>query len=340
MSHFEYVWTHSSQYRVQVEQFWQEYLPGTPEGRFDWLSSGNPAGPAAWLFACDKRTGVLAGVISLVPRQMYLRGRPIRAGILGDFMVARAYRAFGPGLAMPKQVVAKHRSLGFDLLYTVPNSGAENIMRNAGFVPQGGMRRYVRLVSTVPYLNEFVPHAAARLLGVVGDLALSMVSRDTKEPRSLAVAEEDAVGPSFDNLWESVKNSYSGLIGDRSAAYLHWKHLRNPSGPCRLITLRSRPTGELLGYSFFRTSAQTAEFVDLLSYSAKLETILVDAVARAARARGCKTLCISLGAAIPLATTIRKSFFFDRGQDHVVKWHGPDAMEHEECYFLEGDRNL
>src|SRR5262245_12879073 len=79
-----------------VEARWSWYYDETPSGR-----------PATWVGLTDDDEVVGCG--SVYPRITYVRGKPVRAGVLSDFAVAKAHRIAGCAIAVQRAVVTQSR---------------------------------------------------------------------------------------------------------------------------------------------------------------------------------------------------------------------------------------
>lgn len=341
MVSFEVLQKDPAEYRDTIISLWRQYLPGTPEHRFDWLCRGNPAGVALWFFAFARGSREPAGLISLMPRQMYFGGKPKRVGVLGDYIVTKKYRVFGPGLLLPKTVLEEYPSLGFDGLYTVPNAESRKIMERAGMTESITLRHLIKPVALQSYLKG---RPAGGLLAAVaappGDLALRFLSRDTYGRPQGIVREERSVDESFDALWTEVKSRHPGLIGDRSAAYLRWKFLQNPLVGCRVVTIRAEADEALRGYLFFEIVGDRLVVVDFLAAERPLILSLIRATARIARAEGCKAIYLRIGAHDPVISLLSRCLFLDARDDLRVFVHTPGGRFFDEWHFVDGDRNL
>ena len=151
MAKFKILQTEPFELKSTILKFWEKYLPGTSPERFDWLQS-NPEGPTVWLFAFDVESNELAGTISIMKRDMFLNGKLIHAGVIGDFMVSDKYRVFGPAIQLQKAVIESKRDLNLDFLYTVPNPASLKLSLRVGFLEKIKMRHMVRPLKMDQYI--------------------------------------------------------------------------------------------------------------------------------------------------------------------------------------------
>jgi hypothetical protein len=340
MVSFEILQKDPADYRETIISLWRQYLPGTPEQRYDWLCHENPAGAAFWFFAFDPATGELAGLISLMLRQMFLDGKPKRVGILGDFIVTKNFRVYGPGLLLPKTVLERYTSLGFDGLYTIPNAESLKIMIRVGMTERDNIRHLIKPLALQSYLRSRHVGLLASVFAPLGNLALRFLSRETYALRRGIVREESDVDESFDALWAEVKSRHPGLIGDRSAVYLRWKFLRNPLLGCRVITVRAGAEETLRGYLLFEITGDRLAVVDLLAAERPFILSLLRATARIARVEGCKAIYLRIGSHDPVISLLSQCLFVDARDELRVFVHAPEKRLFDHWYFVDGDRNI
>ncbi|HOD72900.1 MAG TPA: hypothetical protein PKO27_17925, partial [Deltaproteobacteria bacterium] len=107
-------------YRDQIIRMWLECIPDALPFRYEWLTEGNPAGRTIWFLALDDRSQELLGFITLMPRRFVWNGRELLFGIMGDFVIKKQHRGFGPGMQLPGHVLRNASKLGFSLVYTIP----------------------------------------------------------------------------------------------------------------------------------------------------------------------------------------------------------------------------
>jgi hypothetical protein len=269
---------------------------------------------------------------------MYLGGKALRAGILGDFMVSREHRAFGAGLALPKHVVLRRTSLGFDFLYGVPNAKSRRPIANAGLNSEITMSALTKPVTLAPYVSRYLSAWLAAALTPILDKGLAAVSRESYSSRATVVAEETAIDSRFDTLWARVRNGCARLIGERSSAFLRWKHSQNPNGALRAVGLH-RPDEELAGYAFFKVDQAHLTIEDMLVEGAEGVGPIVRELGRIARVASCRSIWLSILADPPLRQQLSRCLFMDTGDDTRVL-HEPVAESVSAWYLSNGDRNL
>jgi len=178
MARFTVVQDTDGTYEDAVRSLWQRYLPGTPGARYPWMAAGNPAGRSDWLVALAGESGEVAGVLSIMPRFFWRGGKRLRAGILGDFMVEKKHRLYGPTLLLPGKAGEWQAALGYDVLYTVPNREAVRVIVRAGLQDTIRVRHYARPLSSRYYVEK-------RLGGIWAAPAAASSSRARRQTSGL-----------------------------------------------------------------------------------------------------------------------------------------------------------
>jgi hypothetical protein len=105
-----------------------------------------PAAVAEGAWSCMGRdeAGQIRAHIVQFPRRLAFDGRDVRAALLGNLMVATAYRTFWPGVALLRRMVTELQQSGsVDLLYADPNEAARPVVDAAGMRYVGSLRRFV-----------------------------------------------------------------------------------------------------------------------------------------------------------------------------------------------------
>ena len=339
MSKFQIIRTDPVQFKTQILDFWDKYLPGTPPARFEWLKHGNPAGPAIWLFAIESDNNEIAGMMSIMPKDMIRTGRIIRAGILGDFMIHSKYRVFGPNLMLLKTALADRTELGFALLYTVPNAHSVPLIKRAGANSVGNFKNFVKPLEAKHYLRKHMDPFSQRLLAPFVDTGLRLISKDTYLSSKGFFEEISGIDESFDLLWNIVKGSLV-MAGDHSSSYLEWKYLLNPHHGFRVLTIKERAGGSLLGFVVFTVDQNRLNIYDMAALNKASVNQLLMKIVLIGRAENCISINVSIFETNPLMPSFRSFRFLDAKTDFVVFSSGEEQWPGSGCYLFSGDRNI
>lgn len=340
MSKFKIIKRNPHQFKKQILEFWEKYLPGTPANRLDWMGK-NPAGAAIWLFAIEQKTGKLAGIISLLPKKLFLDNKIIRAGILGDFMLHPEYRAFGPALDLLKAAIALQGQGKFDFLYTIPNLKSKKIAERAGFKSVGQLYTLMRPQETVFWLEKYMSPVAAKVLQWPAMLAVKILSRETYVYCRGDFVELDWSDSSFDVFAEQWKKDQSGMLtGDHQLSYLKWRYLENPESNFRIITFRKHETGDLLGFFVVSIKNNRLEIYDLVAAESRYIYTMIKKITDISKSENCRGVYGVMFDKNPLMTFARKCCFFDIKDDAEIFTSPGSSEDISQWYFTSADRNI
>jgi hypothetical protein len=327
-------------YEGQIFRFWDEYLPGTPHGRLEWMRQGNPAGPAIWLLALREGTGELIGTISIMPRHMFLNGEAVRAGIVGDLMVHEKHRVFGPGIQLPKAALERSASLGFGFLYTIPNAESEKVMYHAGFILVQNLCCYVKPIKLQKYLERYLTPCGAKLISPAAELTLKLISRESYLLAKGHFEETSDVGESFDIFSENLRKNSTIFLGNRNSSYLRWRYLQNPLYKFRILKYRSHGETRLSGYIIFYIHDDEMHLFDVVSLDLSGMGGMLKNVSQIARAEHCKAVYFMTSRTDPRLGTFKSLGFFD-GRDNMQLFSSGNFQQAlEDWKVMDGDRNI
>jgi hypothetical protein len=343
MSDFTIVTTDNPlRYRDGILSFWEKYLPGTPSKRFEWLSAGNPAGPAVWFLAFEHGTSELAGTVSLVPRQLRVGGTILRAGIMGDFMVGEQYRGFGPYLKLLRETMASRSSLGLDCIYTIPNPASRMACMRVGMKKVKDLYCFVRPLAMRFYVEKVLPGGIASVLGPLASAGLRLISQEMLvSPRGIR-EESLQFGAPFDELWRDLRGLPDEMVGDRSAGFLAWRYVQNPLCRFRLLTARENGAPRIEGFLVFaEVEKNKLEVYDILGRDDRTVGRLIAALIGVARG---ERRFQALYFRSPLSSHSLRAFkrfrFFNTKKALELYYVGRTDVSLESWDFVSGDRNI
>jgi hypothetical protein len=338
MSKFQIIQADPAQFKEQIIDFWSKYLPGTLPARFEWLSDGNPAGPAVWFFAIDDKNE-LAGMVSITPRNVVMNSKPMRAGILGDYIINGKYRVFGPNLLLLKSALASMIGLNLNFIYTVPNAQSELIIKRVSAHKVGCFKNFVKPLNAKHYLSKYVGSSSQGLIAPFVNAALAMISRETYTLSRSVLGECTVFDESFDTLWEGVKKRFN-MAGDHGSAFLTWKYLKNPLHRFRMLTLKERTDGSPKGFIIFNVEKSRLNIHDVMAIDKTSVSELLKGLVLMGRRENCISVNIEIFDTNPLLSALKSFGFFDAKTDFGVFYIGEEHWPDNDCYLFWGDRNL
>ena len=339
MSKFKIIHNEGVRYKKDILQFWDDYLPGTPHTRFDWMQN-NPAGPPVWFLAIDTDSENLLGTVSVMPRKFVLNGTVIRAGIIGDYMVHRNHRVFGPALQLQKMVIEKMSDIGFNFIYSVPNAYSLKVLEKVGYKQISKLCCLVKPLKVEYYLGKYANIHLSKFVAPMLNGILKLLSKETYLRSDGFVEEVLNINDSFDILWNAVVKQQSGLIGDHSATYLEWRYFNNPVNKYRLLTYKDTIKKELLGYLMFAIIDGKVEIFDLIGIDIIYAEELLKKLIAITRQENCKAIYVSFPMINPWLHRLKPYLFFDAQFDAAIYFYGKKEELNTEWYFFSGDRNI
>lgn len=328
------------QYKDQILKLWEEYLPGTPPGRLEWMHLGNPAGSTIWFCAFDNKTNEMAAVISVMPKEFILNGKPIRAGILGDFMVGNKYRVFGPNLILPKTVLSNLANLGFKFIYTIPNTESVKLIKRVGFKNAGTLYNMIMPLDTRYYLKKYLNAITAIILAPLLRLGLKIISKETYISATGIFEEAVEIDESFNSLWNNIGQNESNMFGKSGSNYLKWKYFQNPLYKFRILTYRENRKEDLSGFIAFTIDQRRLLIFDLMTVDKKSAYKLLKKIIGIGRNEKCLSVNAEILESNALFPILRSCRFFDAKNYAALYSFGEFDWPSQNCNFFAGDRNI
>jgi hypothetical protein len=218
---------------------------------FEWCHLKNPAGPAwSWLLY-DENRETTVGMVSVFPRCVYVDGKPVLCGQVGEFAVDSGYRSLGPALLLQRTTFRPVDSGELAFCYDCPphDLGLATFVR-LGMHPNCELFRYALLLRSDEFLERKLGRSrwTTPLVGTANRLLRMRIPR--RDALGLAITTLDGMfGDEFSNLDQSVPSL--GLVRpSRSAKFLNWRYKDQPvSGQIRVLV--ARRNGELWGFLVF-----------------------------------------------------------------------------------------
>ncbi|WP_437676034.1 GNAT family N-acetyltransferase [Sorangium sp. So ce131] len=191
------------EHRDALARLWNENLAHGEvssevlERRMRWFQEQNPAGPArTWMgFYGPGREVIGSG--SFFPRDIYVGGRKLKAGVLGDFGVTKAHRIAGAAMSIQRELAKGCREAGVDFLYGFPNKASFPIFQRAGYKKIADSIIWVRPLLAAYKLNELAAASAGEQQSTVNAVMQRVAERAAgavPHPRWRALWEAAAPG--------------------------------------------------------------------------------------------------------------------------------------------------
>ncbi len=309
----------TEEHRQALVKLWRESLPSEHiakviDQRLDWLYQLNPAGkPQTWLVAPGQGEAII-GCGTMYPRELWVNGRMVRAGVLCDFAVAQEHRIAGPAVALQRAMARASLDAGFELLYGYPNDHALPIFKRLGYAVLGDATVWVKSLRTAYKLRDYLPSPLAKLASRLADPLLG--AHDwrllLRRPRGFRGQTHERATADFDELWARGKNGLP-LVGERGQAYLSWRYGGPTTERVRFYGLHETSGGRLRGYLAYHVVDRKAFVLDAFwdGDMAVLETMLLR-FSLELRQQGHDSVCIVHAGDPRVLECIQKLLFIKR----------------------------
>ncbi len=296
--------------REAVLELWRGNLgqENHMRAKFDWFYLGCPFGAPLLQLLRQGEEGKPIGACSAGRRRMLWQGHSIRAGVLADLAVTREHRSLGPALMLQQGLIdAARREL--ELMYGFPNPKAAPVFKRIGYRKLGQMQRRARVLRHARYLLRRLPAGLASPVGLLADMAIQVRDAIRSLPsRRIIASWSTQADPDFDTLWQRSVHG-TGLLGVRDRAHAQWRFDDSPLAQSRYLLLRDQ-AGLLQAWFATQEVEGILHVRDFWSHDAiaGVDTVLIDALVRAARAGGYHAVSIEMA-----TTESRQSNWSARG---------------------------
>lgn len=236
--------------RQELIALLERNIPGKQTRHFQWRHEDNPAGPGWSWVIYDRSSGAASAMASVYPRQMYIDGKQVLCGQVGEFVVDSTLRSLGPAVMLQRATFDPVDTGEVELCYDCPPhaQGMSTFVR-LGMSPSCEVFRYALLLRSDEYLEKRVGTGAwSKPMVAAANLLLGMRARKGTATGLEIDWLDGRFGEEFSELDKLVPSS--GVIrASRSAEVLNWRYRTNPELTFRVLV--ARQAGELLGFLVF-----------------------------------------------------------------------------------------
>lgn len=215
------------------------------EARYDWFYLREAPAPSLHLLRLAS-SSELIGFVGIGPREWWIKGRCLKAGVLVDFVVLPEHRTLLPAMSLQKHARRLWLERNF-LLYALPNERSTPIFKRLGASIELELGEYVRLLRPKTFLSRHLPKPIAKLASAVIALCSRAVLAAQLWTCGLSADYEETFGTEFTELWQRHDKKELS-IGTRDASYLSWRFSEQPGRCYRTLAIRERTSRELRGY--------------------------------------------------------------------------------------------
>lgn len=328
-------------YKNQIIEFWRIYLhEKTPARRLNWLMEGNPAGPAIWFLAFTEAEKVLCGTICLLPKVIFQNGKKFHGAILGDLMVAKSHRVFGPALKLVKTAVECVKTNEFDFIYTIPNLDSLKLINRAGLRNTMPLSCYVRPIYFQYYFKKHMPDIFAHILSPLVGIGLNLLISLRLLVHNGTIEELSFPDETLETIWEQKKGATQRPIADHRLSYLKWRYHDNPLNNFRVLLFLKKSTNNYRGFVIFRAEERKMTVYDIVTLHENDIDPLLSALIRIARQEECQAIYLTVPRNGKISFKLKNHFFVDAKEQMQLCWTAREDLLLEHWDFFQGDRNI
>ena len=192
---------------------------------FHWRHEGNPAGPGWSWMVYDRDTGTAGAMTSLFPRPMYVDGRKVLCGQVGEFVVNPAYRSLGPAMMLQRASFGPVDNGELEFCYDCPphDKGMSTFIR-LGIRPSCELTRYALLLKSDQVVEKRLGKGPWTK-PVTG--SINLLLKATRRHRKSTGLEIETLNGNFDEEFTSLDDtvpSANKVRSCRSAKILNWRY--------------------------------------------------------------------------------------------------------------------
>lgn len=258
--------------------------------RCRWFYEENPHGRATVHVAREVATGRIVGSGAVIPRLLWLDGKPTQAAVLADFWIHPDHRTLGPALQLQRACLATAEATGA-AVYDLPQGTMPAVYRRLRLLGDDQLRRHAMPLHLGRIVGRIVPVAPiATMLAVIGSLALQ-VPRAVRASRCRVVPFDGRFDATFEPLL-SRPPAADEVAVVRSAEYLNWRYRDHYHLEHRVfVALRDDAP---VGYAVALLDGTSAELLDVQPMAdPRITVALVNEAARRLRALGAESLSMA-----------------------------------------------
>jgi len=286
--------------------------------RFKWLYQENPCGTArAWL-ALDRESGLPMGVASIFPRFMWVGGKTVLCGQVGDFAIVTRFRSLGPALLLQRATLTPFEEGNMAFCYdTPPNERGMATFRRMGISPIGRALRFAKPLKVDRKLKGFAKNEALiKGPSYIGNLILRLLDRMRNQRNGNCQLElhNGFFGDEFSTL-DKLMVSHYRIYSQRNSNYLNWRYHNDPLHRYEVAVARFH--GELVAYTIFEDTGDDACLMDIFGQEGAMEDLLAYVV-EVLRTRSTMTLHAAVLEGSFLIPILKKMGFYFRENGHWI----------------------
>lgn len=296
--------------------------------RFEWLYRNNPAGRGWTWFVCEPGSQSVVGVASVFSRVMWVSGRKMLCGQIGDFAIDSNYRSLGPAMLLQRATFEPVNQGTLAFCYDCPpHEAGMSTFRRLGMRPNCHTQRLVRPLRADHFVEKRLGvNFFSKSVAATGNVILRTMARRRNANKNLEITIHACrFDAEFDELEERTK-SQDSICSRRSSADLNWRYRDNPLHEYQVLTARVH--GQLSGFAVFSVSGNDANIIDLFGVDiAAIAADLIEAIVDKCHEASLQTVHAVISEGSNLTGLLLKSHFRRRSSGpRVVAYAKESAL--------------
>lgn len=300
-------------HRSDVVRLWQKANFGSDKAveRYDWFYRRKSPAPRLHMLR-QTNSSELIGFLGIGPREWWIDGRRLNAGVLVDFIVLPEHRTLLPAMSLQRQA-RKWWLEQNPLLYALPNEKSALIFKRLGASAELELSEYVRLLRPTLLFSRHLPRWLALFASAVVAISSQVVLALQLRKSRLRAEYEEGFGHEFTELWQRLDKTNLS-IGTRSADYLSWRFSEQPGRCYRTLVVRDSVSRKVCGYFVCETSGGVLYVRDfLIEGDLERRSQSLRLLARTALGAGMESVRITVSDVPEIIEALRAALFFKRG---------------------------
>lgn len=297
--------------------------------RFEWLYRENPAGRARTWFVCEQDTQRVIGIASLFLRVMWVNGKEMLCGQVGDFAIDAGHRSLGPAMLLQRATFEPVNQGQVAFCYDCPpHAAGMSTFRRLGMEPSCRTQRFARPLRAERLVEKrFGDNLFSKSTAAVGNVILRTMQGGKGPAKNVEITvHSGCFGEEFEELEEQAK-SQDAVCSRRSPADLNWRYRDDPLNAYQVLTTRVR--GQLTGYAVFSIAGRDAYIIDLFGVDIESTGLeLIEAIAHRCRREGLQTLQALVSEGSELSAVLAKANFRYRSSGPLVVAYAQERSLH------------
>ena len=292
-----------------------------------------------WILAIHTETKKIIGFISLLPREVTQKGRKLRGAIMGDFVVEKNYRVFGPGMSLVRKAVKYGAENDFDFIYTIPNKNSIKIARRAGFKDKITLITFVNPIDISYHLQKKMPKYIACIVTPLIRLFCNVFAVDNYTVSNGYLKLVTRKDRELDKFLKNQMADEDSTSGYYSLDYIFWRYSFNQTSPYHIFTYNNN-SDDILGFFVVSFSDKYMEICDIQLKDRKYFSSIIKNLKLLAKNRKFRSIYFTVSSSSEWSNSLMMYGFYNTNYTMKVFGINYTNTSFKDWNFYQGDRNI